>query len=80
MGDAVQVYDQAGTLVVAINLCRSAYYTVVKFSWRSRKYRYLSELICEYFLTPVHAVMLVITMPCHSPTCLAACVRVDFVA
>ena len=38
--DGLQVCDEAGALVSAIDLCRSAYYTVIKFSWSNRTYRY----------------------------------------
>lgn len=38
-GDSVQLNDQATTLLASVDLCRGAYYTVIKFSWNSKTYR-----------------------------------------
>lgn len=39
-GDGVQMCDEAGAVVSEIDLCRGAYYTVIKFTWSSKTYRY----------------------------------------
>lgn len=58
-GDGVQAYDQAGVLVSAIDLCRGAYCTVIKFSWSSKIYRYPAQPGC-CLLAILHAVMLML--------------------
>lgn len=40
-GNNVQLHDQGGNLLGSVDLCRSAYYTVIKFSWNNKTYRYL---------------------------------------
>lgn len=45
-GDSVQLHDQAGALMSAVDLCRNKYYTVIKFSWNKKTYRYSVRLQC----------------------------------
>lgn len=47
-GDGVQVCNQDGALVAAIDLCRGEYYTVIKFTWRSATYRYHAKPKCHW--------------------------------
>lgn len=39
-GDTVDLQGEQGEAVVAVDLCRSAYYTVIKFEWKVKSYRY----------------------------------------
>jgi len=43
-GDTVDLQGEKGDTLVAVNLCRSSYYTVIKFEWKARSYRYLHTL------------------------------------
>lgn len=58
-GDVVRVCDQAGTFVSAVDLCRGAYYTVIKFTWSRKTYRYPAKPN-RVSLAILHAVMLVL--------------------
>ncbi|KAL0040027.1 hypothetical protein WJX79_003233 [Trebouxia sp. C0005] len=37
-GDTVDLQGEQGEAVVAVDLCRSAYYTVIKFEWKVKSY------------------------------------------
>lgn len=45
-GDSVQLHDQGGNLLGSVDLCRSAYYIVIKFSWSNKTYRYPTIICC----------------------------------
>ena len=38
--DVVQVQDDRGAVLSYIDLCRGAYFTVVRFAWENKTYRY----------------------------------------
>ncbi|DBA83052.1 hypothetical protein WJX77_006006 [Trebouxia sp. C0004] len=39
-GDTVNLQGKNGELVAAVDLCRSAYYTVIEFEWKAKSYRW----------------------------------------